>query len=168
MADSNPQPGWYEDPEQAGQLRWWDGNAWAEHRRAMPGDNADAHGTVDGAATPPPQPPSSSSAGNAGGTSFGQPIVPPPGSLGAAGSPVKVDTWLWQSIVATVCCCLPLGIVGIVFAAQAQSAVNVGNYSEGQEKARLAKIFSLISFGLGVVFVGGWLLLAAAGTLAGF
>ncbi|MEX2324112.1 MAG: CD225/dispanin family protein [Nitriliruptoraceae bacterium] len=164
MADSNPQPGWYEDPEQPGQLRWWDGKAWAEHRRPMPGERGDAPGTGDDPLPHPPDPPSSGAA--AAGTAFGQPPVPPTGA--AAGAPVKVDTWLWQSIVATVCCCLPLGIVGIVFAAQAQSAVSATNYTEAQEKARLAKIFSLVSYGLGVVFIGGWLLLMAAGTLAGF
>ena len=25
--------GWHPDPEHAGQLRWWDGGQWAEHRR---------------------------------------------------------------------------------------------------------------------------------------
>ena len=41
--------------------------------------------------------------------------------------PTKIDNWLWQSIVVTICCCLPLGIVGIVFAAQVNSTTeNIG------------------------------------------
>lgn len=38
--------GWYDDPEQPGQQRYWDGNAWTEHR--APG--------AQGAPTPPPAP----------------------------------------------------------------------------------------------------------------
>jgi len=29
-------PGWYTDPEYAGQLRWWSGEAWTEHRAPVP------------------------------------------------------------------------------------------------------------------------------------
>ncbi|WP_370892419.1 DUF2510 domain-containing protein [Janibacter sp. GXQ6167] len=30
--------GWYPDPEQHGQIRYWDGAAWTEHRQPMPAD----------------------------------------------------------------------------------------------------------------------------------
>jgi hypothetical protein len=29
-------PGWYDDPENPGQLRWWNGVSWTEHRAAAP------------------------------------------------------------------------------------------------------------------------------------
>ena len=45
--------GWYDDPEQPGQQRYWDGNAWTEHR--APGGVA--RGTADPAAPPQPRPP---------------------------------------------------------------------------------------------------------------
>lgn len=35
MAEPNPPAGWYADSERPGGERWWDGNAWTEHRRLM-------------------------------------------------------------------------------------------------------------------------------------
>jgi hypothetical protein len=30
---TQPGPGWYSDPQNTQQVRWWDGSAWSEHRR---------------------------------------------------------------------------------------------------------------------------------------
>ncbi len=43
-----PEAGWYDDPENAGQLRWWDGSRWTEQRQPR----------MDAEDTPPPPPPS--------------------------------------------------------------------------------------------------------------
>lgn len=77
----------------------------------------------------------------------GGPGAVPPGAT----SGVAIDTWLWQSIVATVACCMPLGIPAIVFSSQAQAAINMGNLAEAQRKADQAKTFVLIAAGLGLV-----------------
>ncbi|MDX1658848.1 MAG: CD225/dispanin family protein [Nitriliruptorales bacterium] len=118
-------PGWYDDPEQPGQLRYWDGNRWTEDRRP------------------------------AGATHETSPTGYQTGGYGAGGASPP-STWLWQSIVATLFCCLPLGIVGIVFAAQAQSAVSAGNYAEAREKADKARTWTLVSVGVGLVAVLAW------------
>jgi hypothetical protein len=83
---------------------------------------------------------------------------------GAGGT--GIDTWLWQSIVVTLMCCLPLGVAGIVNASQASTEIANGNLAEAQRKADLAKKFSL--FGVGAFFVLGigWLMLMFLGIAA--
>ncbi|HEY8317292.1 MAG TPA: DUF2510 domain-containing protein [Amnibacterium sp.] len=33
MTDTAVQPGWYDDPDNRDDLRWWDGAGWSEHRK---------------------------------------------------------------------------------------------------------------------------------------
>jgi hypothetical protein len=77
--------------------------------------------------------------------------------------PTKIDNWLWQSIVVTVCCCVPLGIVGIVFAAQVNSKLAAGDIAGAQESANKAKKFTLIGIGVGLVV---YIIVAIVETLA--
>ena len=37
MANGNPVPGWYQDPRDAAQVRWWDGGGWTQNTQPMPG-----------------------------------------------------------------------------------------------------------------------------------
>ena len=59
--------------------------------------------------------------------------------------------YLVLSIISTVCCCLPFGIVGIVFSVKINSAMNVGNYEEAAQNAKMAKIWTIVSFVVGLV-----------------
>ena len=141
MADTPA--GWYPDPEQAGQQRYWDGQQWTEHRAPLEGGGV--------------QQPAWGGQQQQQGWSAGQPVH------GAVAG--DVNTWLWQSIVATVLCCLPAGVVGIVFAAQANSAKNVGDVATAREKARIARIWTLVSVGIGVVVILGFLVLGVFGAI---
>lgn len=63
----------------------------------------------------------------------------------------SISNWLWQSIVVTVCCCLPLGIVAIIFAAQVNSKLAAGDIVGATDSAGKAKMFCILGFCLGII-----------------
>jgi len=65
--------------------------------------------------------------------------------------PVMPKTWLTEAILCTIFCCVPFGIVGIVFASQVGSAWSQGNYELAEAKSQVAKKWVTISFILGIV-----------------
>ena len=83
----------------------------------------------------------------------------------AFAEPPKIQNYLVLSIVATLCCCMPAGVVGIVFAAQVNSKLAAGDVAGAQESARMAKIWTWVAFGLGALGVTVYALLFAVGAL---
>ena len=78
--------------------------------------------------------------------------------------PINWVPYLVLSIICTLCCCLPFGIVGIVYAAKINSAMAAGNYEEAKSAAKTAKIWIIASAVVGLVveviyiifiFIGG-------------
>lgn len=67
-------------------------------------------------------------------------------------------TWLLESILASIFCCIPLGIVGIVYAAKVGSLYNKGDYIESQKASEKAKKFTIIALITGLVIVEIYLL----------
>ena len=80
--------------------------------------------------------------------------TPPP----AAGTPSNVPNYLVWSIIATICC-FPLGVVGLIFAAQVNGKVTAGDIAGAMDASKKAKLFSWIGLGLAALFWGGYLLL---------
>ena len=58
--------------------------------------------------------------------------------------PVKPDTYLVWAILSTVLCCLPLGIVAIVYSAKVDGLWEQGAYEAAQDASRKAKTFAMI------------------------
>lgn len=134
-----PPAGWYPDPSDDSRQRYWDGSAWTEHTAAggqQPGGS--------------PAWPQASPGGTPSSTSG---YVEPP------------SPWLWQSIVATVLCCLPAGVVGIVFAAQSQSAAGRGDLDTARRKASAARTWTIASVVLGLLTVALVFSLIALGAI---
>jgi len=77
--------------------------------------------------------------------------VAPASYAGVGGVQPAVPNYLWQSIVVTACCCLPFGIAAIVFAAQVNSKLAIGDVPGAMESSRKAKMWCWIAFGLGVI-----------------
>ncbi len=61
-----------------------------------------------------------------------------------------VPTYLTEAILATIFCCLPFGIVAIIYAAQAKSALSTGNMASAMENSKKAKTWCWASFGVGL------------------
>ncbi len=61
--------------------------------------------------------------------------------------------WLVESILVTIFCCLPLGIVGIVNASQVSSKFATGDHNGALEASRNAAKWTKIGFfvGLGIL-----------------
>ncbi|MDQ3279850.1 MAG: CD225/dispanin family protein [Acidobacteriota bacterium] len=91
--------------------------------------------------TPPPPPPAGS-------------YAPPPSSYPPPGmmpTGERIPNYLVQSILVTLCCCLPLGIVAIIFAAQVNSKIAMGDIAGARDASKKAKMFCLIAVLLGIV-----------------
>ena len=73
--------------------------------------------------------------------------------------------WLVEAILVTLFCCMPFGIVGIIFAAQVNSKFAAGDYNAAVLASKDAEKFTKIGFWLGIaqaviclwIFLfGGW------------
>ena len=97
-----------------------------------------------------------------------------PQQAGAAAPAQPIQTYLVPAILVTIFCCMPFGVVAIVFAAQASSKLNVGDFAGAQDSSEKAKIWCIVAAALGLVsylpFMLYMLLITlgiAAGGLAG-
>ena len=70
----------------------------------------------------------------------------PPGGM----PPALVPNYLVQAILCTLFCCLPAGIVSIVYAAQVNSKLAVGDRMGAIQSSENAKKWAWVSFGVGM------------------
>jgi hypothetical protein len=93
--------------------------------------------------------------------------LPPP----ASGSREYVPNNLVWAILSTLFCCLPFGIVSIVFASQVDGKVAAGDFAGAREASAKAKFWALLAAALTLVPVALYLffvlLLGGIGVLGG-
>lgn len=81
--------------------------------------------------------------GGQGGSPYG--MAPP-------GGPAPSSYLVW-SILTTLFCCLPFGIVSIVFAAQVNSKWNAGDFDGARSSSQNAKKWAIASAIAGVIVI---------------
>ena len=71
-------------------------------------------------------------------------------------------TWMAESILVTVFCCLPFGIAGLVFASKVSSLYAAGNYEAALQASKDAGKWTKIGFIVGLVVIVLYLLVYGA------
>jgi hypothetical protein len=81
-------------------------------------------------------------------------IKPPPATPDYAqstdGLRPQIPNYLVQAILVTLCCCLPFGIVAIIYAAQVNGKIDSGDIPGAIAASNNAKLWCWVSFGIGV------------------
>jgi hypothetical protein len=103
-----------------------------------------------GAPPPPPPPPPYGA----------MPAGPPPGAMPPS------NNLVW-GILTTIFCCMPLGVVSIVFAAKVNGQWAAGDYAGAQDSANKAKQFALWGVVAGAILAVLYILLIVLGAIAG-
>lgn len=120
--------------------------------------------------TPPPPPPSQPEGwGQSQPPSYGQPYGAQPYGQPQYGAPTgspPSNNLVW-AILSTLFCCLPLGIVSIVFAAQVNSKWTAGDVAGAMEASKKAKNFAIWSAVVGVVGIAIYLIVVVAAVGSG-
>ena len=82
------------------------------------------------------------------------------------GTPPK--NWLVESILVTILCCLPFGIVGIINAANVNSRWAAGDFEGAERAAAEAKKWTKIGFIVGIIVIVGYVILVFTAGIGAF
>ncbi len=83
----------------------------------------------------------------------------PPNNAGVPAE--QVPSNLVWAILSTLCCCLPLGIVSIVYASKVEGYVFAGDIETAKENSKKAAMWAWISFGVSFLGFIIWLIIGA-------
>ena len=93
---------------------------------------------------------------------------PEPGPSRGAEPPPHVPNYLVQAILVTIFCCVPVGIVSIVYAAQVNTKIASGDVEGAMRSSERAKLWAWISLGIGVAVYAIFVILPVLGFIADY
>jgi hypothetical protein len=90
------------------------------------------------------------------------PILGTPYNTGLPYQQQEIKTYLIPSIFVTLCCCLPLGLVAVYFAATSMSRKSAGDFEGARKAADNARLWCIIALIAGIAsnFGVGWMMLS--------
>lgn len=93
---------------------------------------------------------------------FGAPMPAQANSYNA-GPRLHITNYLWQAICVTLFCCLPFGIVAIVYATKVDGLVAAGDYAGAQSASDSARNWVNLGAGIGLVILLLYIVLVVVG-----
>lgn len=87
--------------------------------------------------------------------------APAPGAAGG-----QIPNYLVHSILVTLCCCLPFGIVAIIYSAQVNSKLAGGDVTGAMQSSKNAKIWAWVAFACGAIPAVLYAILMGIGAIA--
>ena len=101
------------------------------------------------------------SRGSMGSVPISQPAAYP------SGYNPQIPNYLWQSIVATVLCCMPFGVVAIVYAAKVDGLVARGDLAGANAASKSAKTWTGVAVGSWLVVMALYVIVVIIGVASG-
>ncbi len=83
------------------------------------------------------------------------------------GNEIPPKTWLAESILVTILCCLPFGIVGIIKASNVSGLWQAGRYEEARAASASAKKWTIIGFFSSIAISVIYIIIVAIATFVG-
>lgn len=77
--------------------------------------------------------------------------APPPPPVAP---PANIPNYLVPAIISTICCCLPAGVVSIIYATQVNSKVAAGDIQGAMAASAKAKTWFIVAIVIGVIVNG--------------
>ena len=77
--------------------------------------------------------------------------APPPPPVAP---PANIPNYLVPAIISTICCCLPAGVVSIIYATQVNSKVAAGDIQGAMDASAKAKTWFIVAIVVGVIVNG--------------
>ena len=77
-----------------------------------------------------------------------------------------VPNYLIPAVIVTLACCLPIGVVAVIYAAQVNNKLAMGDVAGAKAASSKAKMWSWIGFAVALIIPAIWLILLVVGAFS--